>query len=64
MPRGSVPGFLGFAVGRSNFWDPLVDWRAGKSTRDACVAEIARRYHECVVVFDNARRMVTNHAAA
>ena len=22
-----VPGFIGFAVGRTTFWDPLVDWR-------------------------------------
>jgi hypothetical protein len=22
----SVPGFIGFAVGRTDFWDPLVDW--------------------------------------
>ena len=60
----SVPGFVGFAVGRTNFWDPLVDWRAGKTTREASVAEIARRYRDCVAVFDNARRMVTDHAAA
>jgi|HubBroStandDraft_6_1064221.scaffolds.fasta_scaffold817066_1 myo-inositol catabolism protein IolC len=64
MPRGSVPGFVLFAVGRTNFWDPLGNWRSDKSTRKACVAEIARRYHECVAVFDEARHMVSNHAAA
>ena len=26
-------GFIGFAVGRTDFWDPLVNWRAGKSRR-------------------------------
>ena len=26
-----VPGFIGFAVGRTVFWDPLVDWKAGKA---------------------------------
>src|SRR5262249_5904291 len=25
----SVPGFIGFAVGRTTFWEPVVDWRAG-----------------------------------
>ena len=25
-----VPGFIGFAVGRTTFWDPLVDWRASR----------------------------------
>ena len=27
-----VPGFIGFAVGRTVFWDPLVNWRAGKKS--------------------------------
>src|SRR5215831_16709779 len=30
----AVPGFIGFAVGRTSFWEPLVAWRAGKTTRD------------------------------
>jgi myo-inositol catabolism protein IolC len=54
----AVPGFIGFAVGRTSFWDPLVDWRAGKITRDAAVAEIARRYQEFVEIFE-AREKVT-----
>jgi 5-dehydro-2-deoxygluconokinase len=49
-----VPGFIGFAVGRTTFWDPLVDWRAKKTTREAAVAEIARRYREWVGIFDKA----------
>src|SRR6516162_2541170 len=36
-----VPGFIGFAVGRTTFWDPLVDWRAHKIARTAAAAEIA-----------------------
>src|SRR5215831_16304740 len=28
-----VPGFIGFAVGRTDFWRPLVDFRANKITR-------------------------------
>ena len=39
-----VPGFIGFAVGRTTFWDALVGWRDGRTTRDAAVAEVARRY--------------------
>jgi 5-dehydro-2-deoxygluconokinase len=50
-----VPGFIGFAVGRTTFWDPLVDWRAKKATRQAAVAEVARRYKEWVDTFENAR---------
>ena len=50
-----VAGFIGFAVGRTDFWDPLVAWRAHKATRDQTVAEIARRYREFVDVFEHAR---------
>ena len=49
-----VPGFIGFAVGRTSFWDPLVDWRAKKTTREAAVKEIARRYQEWVSIFEKA----------
>jgi 5-dehydro-2-deoxygluconokinase len=52
----SVPGFIGFAVGRTTFWNPLVDWRANRIARDAAVAEIARRYREWVDIFEKARR--------
>ena len=48
----AVPGFIGFAVGRTSFWDPLVDWRGKKITRDAAVTEIARRYQEFVEIFE------------
>lgn len=51
----AVPGFIGFAVGRTDFWQPLVDFRANKITRAAAVAEIARRYREFVHIFESAR---------
>jgi myo-inositol catabolism protein IolC len=51
----AVPGFIGFAVGRTDFWEPLVGWRDKKTTRDAAVAEIARRYREFVDIFERAR---------
>jgi 5-dehydro-2-deoxygluconokinase len=52
---GTVPGFIGFAVGRTDFWEPLVGWRAKKTTREAAVNEIARRYCEFVDIFEKAR---------
>ena len=51
-----VPGFIGFAVGRTTFWDPLVDFRAKKITREAAAAEIARRYREWVDIFEKGRK--------
>lgn len=46
-----VPGFIGFAVGRTSFWNVLVDWQVKKITREQAVAEIARRYREFVEIF-------------
>jgi myo-inositol catabolism protein IolC len=51
----TVPGFIGFAVGRTVFWEPLIGWRDKKITREAAVAEIARRYRGFVDVFEKAR---------
>jgi myo-inositol catabolism protein IolC len=53
-----VPGFIGFAVGRTSFWDPLVDFRAKKITRDAAVKEIARRYKDFVEIFQTQEKVV------
>jgi len=50
-----LPGFIGFAVGRTTFWDALTDWRAGHISREAAVTEIARRYLEWVDIFEKAR---------
>lgn len=50
-----VPGFIGFAVGRTVFWNPLADWRAKRITREQAVAEMARRYREFVDIFQAGR---------
>jgi 5-dehydro-2-deoxygluconokinase len=47
-----VPGFIGFAVGRTTFWNPLVDWRAKRIKREDAVNRIARRYREFVDTFE------------
>jgi len=51
-----VPGFIGFAVRRTSFWDALVDWRAKKITREDAVNSIARRYREFVDTFEDHAR--------
>jgi len=50
----AVPGFIGFAVGRTSFWEPLTDWKDGKIAREAAVTEIARRYRAWVDIFESA----------
>ena len=51
-----VPGFIGFAVGRTSFWDALVNWRAKKITREQAVHDIASRYREFVQIFEEQAR--------
>jgi 5-dehydro-2-deoxygluconokinase len=50
-----VPGLIGFAVGRTVFWQPLVEMRNKKISREAAVAEVARRYQALVDTFEKAR---------
>jgi 5-dehydro-2-deoxygluconokinase len=53
----SVPGFVGFAVGRTDFWEPLVAWRDGKESREEAVAQIAASYREFTELFESASRI-------
>jgi 5-dehydro-2-deoxygluconokinase len=50
----NVPGFIGFAVGRTSFWEPLTEWKDGRITQNAAASEIARRYREWVEIFEAA----------
>jgi 5-dehydro-2-deoxygluconokinase len=54
-----VPGFVGFAVGRTSFWDPLVNWLAKNITRDQAVDRISARYQEFVTIFETPQQAVT-----
>jgi myo-inositol catabolism protein IolC len=47
-----VPGFIGFAVGRTSFWEPLVQLRQGKVKREEAVKEITLRYQLFVDIFE------------
>ena len=48
----TVPGFVGFAVGRTTFWDALVDWHAQRISRAEAVEIVADRYQEWVDIFE------------
>lgn len=49
-----VPGYIGFAVGRTTFWDAIQDWRNDKISRDEAVAGIADKYWGWVDLFESA----------
>jgi myo-inositol catabolism protein IolC len=48
----SMPGFIGLAVGRTTFWDPVADYLAHCLTREEAVSRIAGRYHEWAAIFE------------
>jgi myo-inositol catabolism protein IolC len=50
-----VPGYIGFAVGRTSFWDAIADYEAKKVTREEAAARIARNYAGWVAIFERAR---------
>jgi myo-inositol catabolism protein IolC len=49
-----VPGYLGFAIGRSIWFDALRDWLAGACDRDAATRTIANNYRRFVGVYEDA----------
>lgn len=51
----SVPGFVGFAVGRTTFRYAIAAYVAKQVTRQEAVSLIARRYREWVTAFERAR---------
>ncbi len=51
----TVPAFVGFAVGRSTFWQPLHDLLARRIGRADAVAAIARAYRHWVDTWQGAR---------
>lgn len=46
-----VPGYIGFAVGRTTFWDSLVGLKEGKHSREDAVTRIAESYRNWVDLF-------------
>ena len=60
----AVPGFVGFAIGRTVFWDPMVAWRRKQATRDQTVAEIARCYRQFVDLFARRDSIVSSIASS
>jgi myo-inositol catabolism protein IolC len=49
-----VPGYIGFAVGRTTFWDALVGLRDGAHDRKAAARQIADNYRKWVELFEGA----------
>jgi myo-inositol catabolism protein IolC len=49
-----VEGFIGFAIGRTIFWDALRGWLDGRIDREGAVREIAANYRATVELYAGA----------
>jgi 5-dehydro-2-deoxygluconokinase len=52
-----VDGFVGFAIGRSIWWDPLKAYVDGKIERSAGARKIAENYLRFVAVYERAKAL-------
>jgi myo-inositol catabolism protein IolC len=55
-----VDGFIGFAIGRSIWWDPLKAYVDGKIERAAGARTIAENYLRFVAVYERAKSLVNS----
>jgi len=51
-----VPGFIGFAIGRTTWWDAVVAWREKKISEEAAAAQITKRFLQWANIFEQAHR--------
>lgn len=51
----AVSGFVGFAIGRTIWHDPLAEWVEGSASRDDAAVRIGRTYLRMVEVYQGAR---------
>ena len=58
----SVPGFIGFAVGRTTFWDAVADYEARRVTRHEAVRRVAHRYREWTSIFERTHPLLRGRA--
>jgi myo-inositol catabolism protein IolC len=56
----SVPGYIGFAVGRTTFWDAISDLNKSIINRRTAAAQIAQRYHTWIDIFERTRYGTSN----
>jgi myo-inositol catabolism protein IolC len=52
----AVPGYVGFAIGRTIWWDGVKAWKEGSMTRLEAVAAIAASYRRFIDIYEEAAR--------
>ena len=49
-----VPGYVGFAIGRTLWWDPMTHYLDGSQSRAETASQIAQRYRHAIDVYQGA----------
>jgi len=48
-----VPGYVGFAIGRTIWWDALEGYLAGDMTREDAAAQISANYRRFIATYQS-----------
>lgn len=56
LTGAQVEGVIGFAVGRTVFWEPLVSYKDGETEKEQAVEQIAKNYIHFYHVFTSAKK--------
>lgn len=51
-----IPGIIGFAVGRTIFWQPLAEYKAGKGSKPDAIEGVARNYTDFAKLWMSERK--------
>jgi 5-dehydro-2-deoxygluconokinase len=51
-----IPGIIGFAVGRTIFWEPLAELKAGKTRKGEAIDGVARNYADFANLWTKERK--------
>jgi myo-inositol catabolism protein IolC len=54
-----VPGYIGFAIGRTIWWDPLTSFLGGTTSREDAAGQISQTYRRMIDVYLDAERAST-----
>ena len=56
LAGAKVPGIIGFAIGRTIFWQPLLDYKYKKISKETAISQISQKYQHFYKLFTNAAK--------
>ena len=56
LAGAKVPGIIGFAIGRTIFWQPLLDYKNKKISKETAISQISQKYQHFYKLFTGAAK--------